>query len=187
MRYRVVQWATGAIGKQCLRMILRDPHCELVGLYCYSPEKDGMDAGEIIGQAGTGVLATRDREAILGLDADVVVNASMLNPETWDQLDRDAVDTLRAGKNLISTGAYFSPGADGDDYVRMLEKACEAGGTTLYGTGMNPGFLFDRLGPTLSAMCGRVDRISFVQVDDLSKHPSWLMIHDQVYFGRDPD
>jgi len=45
--YSVVQWATGAIGKTCLRGVLDRPELELVGLYVYGERKEGADAGTI--------------------------------------------------------------------------------------------------------------------------------------------
>ena len=47
MTYKVIQWATGAIGKTCLRQVIEHPDLELVGLFVHSPSKVGKDAGEI--------------------------------------------------------------------------------------------------------------------------------------------
>ena len=58
MTYRVIQWATGAMGKTCLRAILDHPDLELAGLYVHSDRKVGRDAGEIARRQTTGILAT---------------------------------------------------------------------------------------------------------------------------------
>jgi 4-hydroxy-tetrahydrodipicolinate reductase len=79
-KYRVVQWATGVVGSAALRGILRHPKLELVGVKVYNEDKEGRDAGEIVGMEATGVLATRDVEAIIALDADCVIYA----PMPWD-------------------------------------------------------------------------------------------------------
>ena len=47
MTYRVVHWGTGNAGRLALRGIINNPDLELVGLYAYSPEKVGKDAGEL--------------------------------------------------------------------------------------------------------------------------------------------
>ncbi len=44
-RYRVVQWATGNIGTRSLRAVIEHPDLDLVGVYVYSDEKVGRDAG----------------------------------------------------------------------------------------------------------------------------------------------
>ncbi len=41
MKYKVIQWATGAMGKSCLRAIIDHPDLELVGLYVYNDSKTG--------------------------------------------------------------------------------------------------------------------------------------------------
>ena len=61
MAYRVIQWATGAVGSLALKEIIRHPDLELVGVLVYSEEKEGKDAGELVGLDPTGVLATRSR------------------------------------------------------------------------------------------------------------------------------
>ena len=50
MGYRVIQWATGSMGKTCLRAVIDHPDLELVGLYVYSEKKAGVDAGDIAGR-----------------------------------------------------------------------------------------------------------------------------------------
>ena len=60
MTIRVVQWATGSVGAAQLREVIDRPDLELVGLFVYGPAKVGVDAGELVGRAPTGVLATND-------------------------------------------------------------------------------------------------------------------------------
>ncbi len=45
MTYRVVQWATGNVGRHSIRAILDHPDLELAGVYVTSPAKAGLDAG----------------------------------------------------------------------------------------------------------------------------------------------
>src|SRR5262249_19688636 len=75
-RYKVVQFATGNVGRLALQGILDHPYLELVGLWVHSPDKAGRDAGELCGRGSTGVLATNDFDAILALDADAVSHNS---------------------------------------------------------------------------------------------------------------
>src|SRR6185312_8648608 len=53
--YRVVQWATGSMGRTALRRVIDHPDLELVGVYVYDPRKVGVDAGEIARRPPTGV------------------------------------------------------------------------------------------------------------------------------------
>ena len=63
--YKVFQWATGVVGKSSLKGILRHPKLELVGVKVYNEEKEGLDAGEIIDEAKTGIIAQRNVEAVI--------------------------------------------------------------------------------------------------------------------------
>ena len=69
MTYRIVQWATGSMGKTCLRAIIDHPELELVGLFVCSDSKVGQDAGDIARRGPTGVIATNNIEEILALSA----------------------------------------------------------------------------------------------------------------------
>ena len=69
---RVVQYATGNVGSEMVGRIVEHPDLELVGLYCYSPEKVGRDVGDIVGIAPLGVAATNDIADVLRVKPDVV-------------------------------------------------------------------------------------------------------------------
>lgn len=55
---RVFQVATGNVGTEMIGRILGHSDLELVGLHCYTPEKVGRDAGEIVGLPAIGIPAT---------------------------------------------------------------------------------------------------------------------------------
>ena len=48
-KIRVFQVASGNVGTEMIKRIQRHPDLELIGLHCYSPEKVGRDAGELVG------------------------------------------------------------------------------------------------------------------------------------------
>ena len=79
-RYKVIQWATGITGQASLRAIIRNPNLELVAVKVYSPEKDGKDAGQIVGLGSTEITCTVAPIQILRTDADSVI----YSPMTWD-------------------------------------------------------------------------------------------------------
>src|SRR3954451_12606027 len=64
---RVVQGETGTVGAGAMRGVISHPELELVGVRVYSEAKAGKDAGELCGLPPTGVIATRDIDAILAL------------------------------------------------------------------------------------------------------------------------
>ena len=70
-KLRVVQWATGGVGKAAIECVLNHPQLELAGCWVHSADKNGRDVGEILGITGKiGVAATSRIDEVLALDAD---------------------------------------------------------------------------------------------------------------------
>ena len=71
-KVRVFQVATGNVGSEMVKRIRHQPDLELIGLHCYSPDKIGRDAGEIVGIDPIGVVATGTIEEIIAAQPDCV-------------------------------------------------------------------------------------------------------------------
>jgi 2,4-diaminopentanoate dehydrogenase len=178
---RVIQWATGSIGQIAIRHFAANPAFRLVGAYVTSAGKAGKDAGELAGVAPLGVLATRDADALLALDADCVNYAPLY--ADIDEMCR----ILRAGKNLVTPAGFIYPYALAREVVDKLEAACQDGGVSLYGSGIHPGFAGDLLPITLSRLCTWIDHVIVQEVADLRNHPSPKMNFEGLGFGRPPE
>jgi len=181
MPYRVVQWATGGVGMESLRAILRHPQLELAGTFVYSAEKGGQDAGVLCGRGPVGVAATRDREAILALDADCVCYTP-LTPDL-DEVCR----LLESGKNVVTTSFLFHPASMPAGDLRRITDACARGNSAVHGTGINPGFVGDLLVLALSGLCGRIDRIHVTERGNWTLYDSPEMVFDLARFGHVPE
>ncbi|WP_219941483.1 hypothetical protein [Iamia sp. SCSIO 61187] len=133
--HRVVQWTTGNVARQTVRAVLGRPDLELVGVYAFSPAKEGVDVGELCGlDAPVGVSATSDVEALLALGPDCVVYTPL-------HVDVDEVATLlRAGVDVVTSSELLTGRSLGPAAVETLSSAARDGGATLFGSGMNPGF-----------------------------------------------
>ena len=185
MTYRVIQWATGAMGKTCLRALIDHPAMELVGLYVYGDDKAGRDAGDIARRAPTGVIATRDVDEILALDADVVIHCARLAPP-YGSHDAEILKLLAAGKNVISINGYSRPQHWTGARRAALEAACAAGGTTLMAAGLNPGFAGEQLAVVASGVCSELDRIEVVESVDCRAVHNPDYVFKILGFGDDP-
>jgi hypothetical protein len=184
--FRVIQWATGAMGKSCLRAVIDRPDLELAGLYVYSDKKAGRDAGAIANRPETGILATNRIEEILALDADLVVHAARLG-ETHDSHDEDIVRLLRSGKNVLSiNGNTFAPNWP-ESRRKKLQSACEAGGASFCGTGLNPGFAAERLLVSATSVCSEVESVSLCEVVLTDQVASPEYVFDRLGFGKEID
>ena len=190
MVYRVIQWGTGNVGTHALRAIIERTDMELVGLRVYSPDKVGKDAGEVVGASPTGVLATDDVDAILGLDADCV-NYNALGTTLEDPLGApldDICTLLEAGFNVTSSAIdlLIYPKGSADDVQTRLAKACEAGGSTFFDSGVNPGFTMDLWPITMSRISRTIDRIHIVESLSMAEYTSASAM-GFMGFGQSPD
>lgn len=152
MAIRVVQWTTGNVGRQSAIAIARNPGLELVGCYAWSPDKVGRDVGELCGLDPIGVTASHDVDALLALRPDCVVYTPM-----WPSID-ELVRILGAGVDVVTTAAFINGRRLGPDRTRLVE-ACERGGSSLFGTGINPGFI-ELLSIVVAGVCDRIDKIT---------------------------
>jgi 4-hydroxy-tetrahydrodipicolinate reductase len=180
--YRVAQWATGNIGRYALRMLIEHPQFELVGVWVHSPEKVGLDAGEICGFGRpTGVVATHDIEAILAARPDCVLHMPQV-------LDLDAVcRLLEAGINIVTTRFEFLNPATMDQAVRRrVEAACQAGGSSLHSTGATPGFITEAMPIVLASIERRLDQIIIEEFADLTSRNSPELLFQFMGFGQPP-
>lgn len=179
---RVIQWATGAMGRTCLQAVLDAPDLELAGLYVFSKRKEGRDAGDIARRPSCGVLATRNADEIISLDADVVIHAARLDPP-FEKHDEDICRLLRSGKNVISINGGTFPPAWSRPRRAALEEAGRAGGATFMGAGLNPGFAAEKLAVLATGVCTRVDRVSLHELVDCRAVKSADYVFDVIGFG----
>lgn len=164
-KLRIVQWTTGKVGMQALRAILDDPRMELVGVYAHSPEKAGRDAAVHCGREACGIGLTSDIDALIAQRPDAVVYTPF-------HADMDHVTRLlRAGVNVVSTNLFLNEGGLDGDVRDRLEDACEAGGASLYITGVNPGWI-NNIAAALSLVCRRVDRVVISESANVSNYAS---------------
>ena len=179
---RVVQWATGNIGTRSLQAVIDHANLELVGLWVHSADKAGRDAGDLADRSPTGVLATNDLEAIVGLGADCV----LYMPRS---LDVDAVCALLAGgSNVVTTRGELHHPPSMDLTLRdRIEAACAEGGTSIHSTGSSPGFITEAVPLVLTSIQRRLDHVLIEEYADMSPRNSPDMIFTLMGFGLPPD
>ena len=172
MVYKVIVWGTGFVGKAVLRDLLGHSAYEVVAVIVNDPAKEGLDAGEIAGLPPTGVIATRDVEKALAQPADAV---AYFGPSAlYAAINLENLSAaLRSGKNVVETtmGAFQNPQRAPEAMRAPIESACEAGGTSFFSGGIDPGFGNDLLPLTLLGLCGRVDSVRTTEFLDAGTYP----------------
>lgn len=182
---RVVQWATGSMGRTALRRVLDDPQHELVGAYVYSPKKAGKDAAELARRPAIGIPATNSRDAICALAADVVLHTPRITLP-YDALVDDVEALLRSGKNVVSTAGFHYPQAHGEPYAGRLRQAALDGGVTLAGVGVNPGLIVERIALAATAMSHELERVAIFEMVDASAMTAPEFVFGLMGLNTDP-
>ena len=121
--YRVIQWATGGVGRAAIEGIVGHPDLELVGCWVHGAEKAGVDVGELVGIGPIGVRATNDVAQLLALEADCVMYSPIMAKR------EEVIRILESGKNVVTPLNWFYPNKA---KVADLEQACQKGGVTLH-------------------------------------------------------
>jgi 2,4-diaminopentanoate dehydrogenase len=177
--YRVVQWATGTIGRSALRAIIEHPNMTLAGVYVHSPDKVGRDAGELCGLDAAAVTATGAIEDIVAVGADCVLYMPLVF-----NLD-DVCTLLAAGTNVVTTCGQFHHPASMDPAVRdRVEQACQTGGVSIHSTGSSPGFISEAIPLVMTSIQRRLTHLAIDEYADMSQRDSPEMLFDLMGFGR---
>jgi hypothetical protein len=177
--YRVIQWATGNVGRAAIEGILSHPELELAGVLVHGAAKDGRDAGEICGIGPVGVRASADPDAVLAQDADCVLYAPLLAKPA------EVIRILESGKNVVTPLGWFFPGKSAG--VAEIEAACRKGGVTLHGTGIHPGGITERFPLMVSALSRRVRAVRAEEFSDIRSYRAEAVVRDVMLFGKPPE
>lgn len=178
--YRVIQWATGGVGRAAIQAVLNHPELDLVGCWVHSVEKDGRDAGELAGEKPIGVAATADVDALLAIDADCVMYSPLLPDEAV------VAKILRSGKNVVTPVGWVYPDRD-NPAVQAIEAAALAGNVTLHGSGIHPGGITERFPLMVSALSSAITHVRAEEFSDLRTYNAPLVVREVMGFGLAPE
>ncbi|BBZ12213.1 NAD(P)H-dependent amine dehydrogenase family protein [Mycobacterium branderi] len=179
-RLKVIQWATGGVGKAAIEAVLNHPELELAGCWVHSAEKNGRDVGEILGREPLGVVANSNKDDVLALAADCVVYAPLIP-------DDDEVKTiLRSGKNVVTPVGWVYPDRR-DARVQAIEQACLDGGVTLHGSGLHPGGITEKFPLMISALSTAITHVRAEEFSDIRTYNAPDVVHHIMGFGATPE
>jgi hypothetical protein len=178
MRYRVIQWATGGVGRAAIGGVVDHPELELVGAWVHDPAKVGVDAGVLAGRPAVGVPATDDVAALLALEADCVVYSPfMADPGV-------VASILQSGKNVVTPlGWFYPPDPDRTRFDDLAKRA----GVTLHGTGIHPGGITERFPLMVSALSGSVTHVRAEEFSDIRTYGAPDVVRDWMLFAKTPE
>jgi len=168
-KIRAIQYGIGPIGASIAKLLREKQAVEIIGAIDTDPAKVGRDLGEVVGasDAPWGVKVSADAAEVLGQAADVVMHTTSSSlPKVMDQL----LACLEAESCVVSTCEELSyPYRTYPELTTKLDTAAKEWGVALVGTGVNPGFVMDKLVITLGAVAQRIEHAKALRIVDASK------------------
>ena len=163
---RVAVIGLGAIGREVLKALDGLTSVQVVAVA--DPAFVGRDAGEVAGlrPSGVAVVATA-AQALKPGAADVALVLTVSgSAEMLPIVDAAAAARINVVSSCedLSYADWATP-----DVARQIDDLAVAGGITVLGTGVNPGFVMDRLPLQIAGACVRVHGIRVERVVDAAK------------------
>ncbi|HEY5611630.1 MAG TPA: dihydrodipicolinate reductase [Thermoanaerobaculia bacterium] len=156
----VAIYGIGPIGAEITKLILTKPWLELVSAVDIDTAKIGRDIGDLIGSHKVGVAVTPE----------ITNKPTVICHSTGSRL-RDVEGQLKAllgaRSHVVSTCEELSFPLDHQIRER-LEQTARAANVALLGTGVNPGFVMDKLPLTLTAVCQQIESVTIVRIQNAS-------------------
>ena len=190
MAIRVAHIGTGNVGRLALTGLLTNPQLELTGLCVSSEDKVGRDAGELAGlDVSTGIVATTDLDAVLAGEPECVVYCAMGDDRTPEAME-DVRRILAAGINVVGSAPVvlqFPWQLMPDKYITRMEEAAQLGNSSLFITGVDPGFANDLIPFALAGICQSIEQVRCMEIADYATYDGAVVMFDVMGFGKPLD
>lgn len=160
----VVVMGLGEIGRAIARAALASPDLEVVA--AVDPAHAGRPLEELLGLPcpGLAVLSERLRAMARG---GVLLHATA---SRLDEVGEEVEAAVRDGLSVVSTCEELAyPWLANESRADALDRLASARGVVVLGTGVNPGFVLDRLPVFLSQVTGPVRHVRASRVVDVSR------------------
>jgi 2,4-diaminopentanoate dehydrogenase len=187
MPIRVALVGTGNCGRLALIQLVEDPRFELTAVGVSTDAKVGKDAGELAGlDTVTGITATKDMAEVLATKPDCVVYCAMGDTRLPDAI-ADVMKILQAGIDVVGSAPgtlQFPWGVMPDKYIDRVESAAKDGDSSIFITGVDPGFVTDLIPFALAGTCQRIEQVRTMEIADYATYDGTEVMFDVMGFGK---
>ena len=163
----------GAIGREVASAVLDTPELRLVAAMDVDPQLIGKPLSGLLGRAAGDLQVEEESARVLAR-----AEGGVLLQVTGSRLPTVAAQIERAvgvGLNVVSSCEELAfPWLNHPEVAEKLEKLAQKHGVSVLGTGVNPGFVLDRLVCTLASVAGKVTRVVAERVVDASSRREQL-------------
>lgn len=187
----VVVWGTGNMGRAAIRAVDAHPGLALVAVVVANPAKVGLDAGELAGlDDRLGVAATADVAAALGALEGGGAVAYMASGDTRPaEAVADIARALSGGAVVVTPALYalYDPRSAPAELREPLLAAARAGGSSLFVSGVDPGWGNDLLPVLVSSLAGTIDQVRCQEIFDYATYDAPDAVRFLVGMGEPMD
>ena len=169
----VVVVGLGDIGQAIARGALARPELRLVGAADPHPDLAGKPLADVLGVPAPGLAVLTDpAELFRAVRGGVVLHATGSH---FQEVLADLTEAVRAGASVVSTCEELAwPWLRSEEAADQLDHLCEERNVAVLGTGVNPGFVLDRLPVFLAQVTGTVRHVRGLRVVDASTRRAGL-------------
>jgi hypothetical protein len=190
MGIRVALIGTGNCGRLALTELIENPQFDLTAVWVSSDAKVGSDAAELAGlDAVTGISATNDLDALIATRPECAVYCAMADTRLPDAV-ADCMRILSAGVNVVGSapGVLQYPWqVMPDKYIARVEEAAQQGDSSIFITGVDPGFATDLIPFAFASTCQRVEQVRTMEIADYATYDGATVMFDVMGFGKPLD
>jgi 4-hydroxy-tetrahydrodipicolinate reductase len=173
----------GEIGKSIARAALARPELRIVAAVDPHPSCAGRSLSDLLGVPAPEVTVLEDlADALAAAKGGVLLQATQ---SRFDEVQADLEAAVRAGVSVVSTCEELAwPWLNHRDEASALDRLCHEMNVAVLGTGVNPGFVLDRLPAVLAQVTGPVRHVRGVRVVDVSRRRTALQRKAGVGLGE---
>jgi hypothetical protein len=187
MAIRVALAGTGNCGSLALRQLVTDERFELTGVWVSSGAKVGRDAGELAGlDVVTGISAVDDLDQLVATEPECVVYCAMGDVRLKEAM-ADVRRILSAGIDVVGSapGVLAYPWqVIPDEYIEPVEDAAREGDSSVFITGVDPGFATDLVPFALAGTCQSIQQVRTMEIADYATYGGVTVMFDVMGFGN---
>lgn len=152
------------------------------------PAKVGSDAGELCGIDPLGVIATDDSQIAFAEYVDCVVYAATADTRI-EEATGELLMLLGSGRNVVSTSFYplLHPAMIHPVLEPLVTDVTTSGNSTVFISGIDPGWVMDALPMFLSGVCADITEIRAQEVFNYAYYDQPQIVREVCGFGTTMD
>jgi 4-hydroxy-tetrahydrodipicolinate reductase len=163
----------GEIGQAIARAALARPDLRIVGAVDPHPSLAGRPLADVVGGVAPALSIADDLGDVAAAAAGGVVLQATRS--RFDEVLPQLREAVEAGLHVASTCEELAwPWLRHDEAAGALDRLCHERNVAVLGTGVNPGFVLDRLPAVLALVTGAVRHVRGVRVVDVARRRAAL-------------